>query len=240
MAVGSLHMNTMELVPQELKMSQSRDMQIFEMIQWNLNYKVHKPGLQMSITLRRKIMSEIMTTYFPSALLTAITFATTFFKPFFFEAALSVNLTTMLVMTTIFMSKMEGLPPTSDIKMIDIWLILCQIYPFVEVVLLTAMEYQKGEKNDEKSDIPLVTSSSEVDQYDDARPCLGKLVGFVSRWKAPNLKTFGRLIRKINVKKCRQKSQNISSHGNLKSSILFQKSGCCLFLCSPALQFTSE
>ena len=46
-------------------------------------------------------MSEIMTTYLPSFLLMMITFATTFFKPFFFEAALSVNLTTMLVMTTI-------------------------------------------------------------------------------------------------------------------------------------------
>ena len=85
-----------------------------------------------------------MTTYFPSLLLTAITFATTFFKPFFFEAALSVNLTTMLVMTTIFISKMESLPPTSDTKMIDIWLILCQIYPFLEVVLLTAIEYNRG------------------------------------------------------------------------------------------------
>ena len=41
-----------------------------------------------------------------------ITYATTFFKPFFFEAASSLNLTTMLVMTTIFISKMEGLPPT--------------------------------------------------------------------------------------------------------------------------------
>ena len=71
-------------------------------------------------------------------------YATTFFKPFFFEAALSVNLTTMLVMTTIFISKMESLPPTSDTKMIDIWLILCQIYPFLEVVLLTAIEYNRG------------------------------------------------------------------------------------------------
>ena len=52
-----------------------------------------------------------------------------------------MNLTTMLVMTTIFISKMEGLPPTSDIKMIDIWLVLCQMVPFAEVVLLTAMEY---------------------------------------------------------------------------------------------------
>ena len=91
-----------------------------------------------------------MTTYFPTLLLKAITFATIFFKPFFFGAAFSVNLTTMLVMTTIFMSKMESLPcegPTSDIKMNDIWLILCQIYPFVKVVLLTAMEYQRADKN---------------------------------------------------------------------------------------------
>ena len=90
-------------------------------------------------------MSELMTTYFPTLLLSAITFATTFFKPFFFEAALSVNLTTMLVMTTIFISKMESLPPTSDIKMIDIWLILCQMVPFAEVILLTAMEYNRGD-----------------------------------------------------------------------------------------------
>ena len=67
-------------------------------------------------------------------------YATTFFKPFFFEAALSGNLTTMLVMANIFISKMESLPNTSDIKMIDLWLILCQLVPFAQVVLLTAME----------------------------------------------------------------------------------------------------
>ena len=138
-----------------------------------------------------------MTTYFPTLLLTAITFATTFFKPFFFEAALSVNLTTMLVMTTIFMSKMEGLPPTSDIKMIDIWLILCQIYPFVEVVLLTAMEYQRGEKTEENNtNILLVKSSPLMEQIDDAKLSFGIFEGILSRWKAPALKTLGRLMKK--------------------------------------------
>merc|ERR1719203_2280880 len=97
----------------------------------------------MTIVLKRRIMSEMLTTFLPSFLLLMITFATTFFKPFFFEAALSVNLTTMLVMTTIFISVMEKLPPTSDIKMIDIWLVLCQMVPFAEVVLLTAMEYNR-------------------------------------------------------------------------------------------------
>ena len=105
-------------------------------------------GVKMVIKFRRKIMSEMMTTYFPSLLLMMITYATTFFKPFFFEAALSVNLTTMLVMTTIFISKMEGLPPTSATKMIDYWLILCQLVPFAQVVLLTAMEYLREEQDE--------------------------------------------------------------------------------------------
>merc|ERR1712110_795763 len=122
----------------------------FRLVDWKLGDKrfdENKKGISMVVVMKRKITSKMMTTYFPSPLLTAITFATTFFKPFFFEAALSVNLTTMLVMTTIFISKMEGLPPTSDIKMIDIWLVLCQMVPFAEVVLLTAMEYYRKDQH---------------------------------------------------------------------------------------------
>ena len=51
----------------------------------------------------------------------------------------------MLVMTTIFISKMEGLPPTSATKMIDYWLILCQLVPFVQVVLVTALEFLRDD-----------------------------------------------------------------------------------------------
>ena len=155
----------------------------------------------MAIVMKRKITSEMMTTYFPTLLLTAITFATTFFKPFFFEAALSVNLTTMLVMTTIFMSKMESLPPTSDIKMIDIWLIFCQIYPFVEVVLLTAMEYQRAEESDKKkkrkkrkSKVATVKSTWLVDENENPRTRWEKFAAILSRCKVPGLKTLGRKI----------------------------------------------
>ena len=153
MAVGSMDKETVNLVPGLLEMNQTVDMPIFQIIGWKLNdnnLSKEKQGISMMIVMKRKITSEMMTTFFPTLLLTAITFATTFFKPFFFEAALSVNLTTMLVMTTIFISKMEGLPPTSDIKMIDIWLVLCQMVPFAEVVLLTAMEYHRKDKTKEK------------------------------------------------------------------------------------------
>ena len=122
MGVSNLDKSNVLLFPKKLMMEQTSDMTLFHMTHWDLDYKnKEKPedGIQMTIVLKRKIMSEMMTTYFPSILLMLIPFATTFFKPFFFEAALSVNLTNMLVMTTIFISVMEKLPLTSYPKMID-------------------------------------------------------------------------------------------------------------------------
>ena len=141
--MGSLDKTTVALTPGHLYMNQKVDMSIFLLTEWQL-VSNEQIGLALKFKMKRKITSEMMTTYFPTIMLTAITFATTFFKPYFFEAALTVNLTTMLVMTTIFISKMDGLPPTSAIKMIDIWLIMCQLVPFCEVVLLTAIEYNSG------------------------------------------------------------------------------------------------
>ena len=149
MVLDSRDANSVALIAEALEMVQPADMNLFYITQHRLVNMSH-PLVKMELKLKRKIMSEMMTTYFPSLLLMMITYATTFFKPFFFEAALSVNLTTMLVMTTIFISKMEGLPPTSDIKMIDIWLILCQLVPFAQVVLLTAMEYLREEEKVER------------------------------------------------------------------------------------------
>ena len=177
MATSSLDNETVNLVPGVLIMSQPVGMSIFRLTDWKLDYKwvgEKKQGISMVVVMKRKVISELMTTYFPSLLLTAITFATTFFKPFFFEAALSVNLTTMLVMTTIFISKMESLPPTSDIKMIDIWLILCQLVPFVEVVALTAIEYHR--------------ETEENSWTDDGQVCKGKKTKF-----------FGNLARNLEI-----------------------------------------
>ena len=139
MVVGSLDKPMMKLFPKELIMKQDADLALFQIIDWNLLYRETKSpdeGIQLVIVMRRKILSEIMSTYLASILLMFITFATTFVKPFFFEAALTVNLTNMLVMTTIFISVMEKLPITSYPKMVDFWLILCQLVPFTEVRLI--------------------------------------------------------------------------------------------------------
>ena len=165
------------LLPYKVTMKQSLDMVLFTITDYDLvNATDPGEGIRMKITLKRKIMSEMMTTYFPSLLLMMITYATTFFKPFFFEAALSVNLTTMLVMTTIFISKMEGLPPTSATKMIDYWLILCQLVPFAQVVLLTASEYLR----DEKKDIDEGEDEAEEEVFEDGQGTESK-----EAWKPP-------------------------------------------------------
>ena len=88
------------LLPLDLIVEQAEDMTLFSVTdQMLVNVDQPRKGIKMTINMKRKILSEMMTTYFPSVLLMMITYATTFFKPIFFEAALSVNLTTMLVMT---------------------------------------------------------------------------------------------------------------------------------------------
>ena len=138
MTVQMLDKFLMRILPRELVMEQDTDMTLFRVNHWDLKFRNHREkdeGIWMTVVLRRKLLSVLMSTYLPSLLLMMITFATTFFKPFFFEAALTVKLTNMLVMTTIFISVMEKLPLTSYPKMIDYWLIFCQLVPFSEVVL---------------------------------------------------------------------------------------------------------
>jgi hypothetical protein len=42
-------------------------------------------GVQLVLRLKRKIQTELLTTFLPTVLLLGITFATTFFKPMYFE-----------------------------------------------------------------------------------------------------------------------------------------------------------
>ena len=163
MTTNKLDLETVQLLANQMLMNETKDMSLFVIQKWNLR-TTSSGRVRMTIVLKRRIMNEMMTTYLPSVLLMLITYATTFFKPYFFEAALSVNLTTMLVMTTIFMTVMQMLPATAYVKMIDVFLIFGQLYPFAEVVLLTIMEYQReGDGSGEEEP----KTDSEVDSKDE-------------------------------------------------------------------------
>ena len=116
---------------------------MYVITEWTLEYQNQdspEEGIQMKLILKRRIINELLTSYLPSVLLILLSYSTTFFRPFYFEASVTVNLTTMLVMTTIFIAVMDKLPSTAYIKMIDIWLIFGQLIPFARVVITTVME----------------------------------------------------------------------------------------------------
>ena len=136
----------------------------------NLTLVKSEQLVTMAIVLKRKVATELLTTFLPTILLLLITFVTIFFDPDLFADAIAVNLTIMLVMTTIFTSKIEELPPTSDMKMIDIWLIFCLVVPFTEVILRTAIECMKcschlcGPKDDKAGEGDKEEGGGEIQQ----------------------------------------------------------------------------
>ena len=105
MVTSKLDSLTLELQPNLLMMEAEKELTQYVMIEWRLGYKDgNRTGntVVTEVVFRRRIVNEMLTTYLPSILLILITYATTFFKDFYFEAAVSVNLTTMLVSTTLF------------------------------------------------------------------------------------------------------------------------------------------
>ena len=63
---------------------------------------------------------------------------------------ITVNLTSMLVLTTMFINVSNNLPKTSYMKMVDVWLLFNLLYPFIVVLMHTYMDTLR---NDEEREI---------------------------------------------------------------------------------------
>ena len=107
-------------------------------------------GIIVTVVMKRRIMNELLTTYLPSILIMVIVYSTNFFKEFFFEAIVTVNLTSQLVLTTIFIDVSNNLPKTSYMKMMDVWLLFNLIIPFMVVLIHTYMDTLR--KADDEAD----------------------------------------------------------------------------------------
>ena len=105
-----------------------------------------KTGVKVSLQLGRRLLGTILTLYVPTILLNVIGHCTNYFKDFFFEAIVTVNLTCMLVLVTMFISVADSLPKTSYLKMVDYWLVFNLFLPFFEVVLHTYIELLNDEE----------------------------------------------------------------------------------------------
>ena len=60
-----------------------------------------------------------------------------------FESVVTVNVTVLLVLTTLFISVSNSLPKTSYIKMIEIYLLFSLSMPFCEVLIITLLDLMR-------------------------------------------------------------------------------------------------
>ena len=76
----------------------------------------HSKGVSVVISFKRRLINEVLTTYLPSVIILVIVYLTNYFKPCYFEAVVAVNLTSLLVLTTLFISVSSSMLRTSYVK----------------------------------------------------------------------------------------------------------------------------
>merc|ERR1719495_1697946 len=133
----------MKIFPQSIEMKGETMLAQYFITGWKLEFKDSENedlGLHLKTIFKRRINNAALTIYLPTVLILTIVYSTNFFKDFFFEAVVTVNLTALLVLVTLFISVSQSLPQTAYVKMVDIWLIFAQVVPFVEVLLHTRID----------------------------------------------------------------------------------------------------
>lgn len=98
------------------------------------------PKVMIQIPLKRMIGNHLMTTFFPTMCLLTISCLILYIDLHRFEVTIMVSLTAMLVMYTLHQSISEKLPKTGQIKLIDIWLLIGLVIPFMVFLGLTIIE----------------------------------------------------------------------------------------------------
>ena len=107
--------------------------------------------IEVRIVLQRILTHHITSTFIPTLCIIIIAEVTLFIDVRHFEATIMVALTSMLVMYTLYQSISETLPLTAYMKMIDIWLFLGLIFPFIIICVLTILDYMIIKENDRKN-----------------------------------------------------------------------------------------
>ena len=93
-------------------------------------------GLIYTVQLRRNVVSILMVTYLPTLLMNLINQAANYItSPDKYDLIITVNITCMMVLASVYLSVSTSLPTTSGIKPIEVWLLFSLIYPVLVIVI---------------------------------------------------------------------------------------------------------
>ena len=102
-----------------------------------LNYELYP------IVLSRKFLSMFMVTYLPTILMNLINQATSYLHgPGKYSLVITVNITCMMVLTSVYLSVSTSLPSTSNIKPVEVWLLFNLAYPFLVILVNVVIQVE--------------------------------------------------------------------------------------------------
>ena len=94
--------------------------------------------VEILLKFERNAIPILLKTFLPTVILTLISHLTNHFMgQDMFEAIITINATVLMTLTSLFISTVDSLPNTIYIKLIDIWMIVCFIYPFCIIMIHT-------------------------------------------------------------------------------------------------------
>ena len=101
--------------------------------------------LSLTVNLKYRFFSIFMVTYLPTILINIINQATNYITgDSKYDLIITVNMTSMMVLASIYLSVSTALPNTHSIKPVEEWLLFNLAYPFLVIlvnVVLQASEY---------------------------------------------------------------------------------------------------
>ena len=130
MKLSKFNKDSVKLIPAFTKNKGPDKLDQFAITEVKLEANEDNSLIQCKITLKRKPMYFIATTFMPTVCILFMALVTLFIDHSHFEATIMVALTAMLVMYTLFQSVAFTLPTTAYLKLLDYWLIVGLIMPF--------------------------------------------------------------------------------------------------------------
>ena len=142
--------NYIDLIPDKFEYTGPVDLTQYSVmtVEMKMMNSTERKLVVVEVTIRRMLMSIILTAMLPTILLNLIGHTANYFKPFFFEAIISLNVTVMLVLTNMFINITNTMPKTAYIKMIDFWLIFNLLKPFTDIIMQTYIESLRVEEEE--------------------------------------------------------------------------------------------
>ena len=152
MLVAEEDQENVNILASVLKMETDRELTKYFVVDDSPSFiKVDSHHIRMKLVLKRPFTSATMTAFIPSLLLICCSYVTSFFRlPNFFNAAIAANLTVLLTMRTLISDVSKGIAETSYIKWLEFWLLFCTFIPFVQVILITIIEWLRNQEDMEE------------------------------------------------------------------------------------------